>query len=89
MVRADCITANTAGVLEGLKRYFPQRRQRRLLPNPLVLQSSENGKKIQSTHAQGGFLMCRLVHQKGIDVLIRAYADLPQSLQGLAADYCR
>jgi len=83
-MRADCITANTAGVLEGLISYFSQREDAmRLLPNPLVLQSSRGMERTtQATHAKGGLLsVCRLVHQKGIDVLIRAYADLPESLR--------
>ena len=82
--RADCITANTAGVLDGLKSCFPEHQNvMQLLPNPLELEgpSSSDGAS-PMFHEELGFLaVCRLVPQKGIDVLIRAYASLPKSLR--------
>ena len=82
--RADCITANTAGVLDGLKSCFPEYQNvMQLLPNPLVLEGlSSLEDASQVFHEELGFLaVCRLVRQKGIDVLIRAYASLPKSLR--------
>ena len=82
--RADCITANTVGVLEGLKTCFPQHEAAmKLLPNPLVLSSlCESEDSRVEELGEGGFLaVCRLVHQKGIDVLIHAYAALPLSIR--------
>ncbi|MDC2984970.1 glycosyltransferase [bacterium] len=82
--RADCITANTAGVLDGLKSCFPEYQNvMQLLPNPLVLEGlSSLEVASQVFHEELGFLaVCRLVPQKGIDVLIRAYASLPKSLR--------
>ena len=82
--RADCITANTAGVLDGLKSCFPEHQNvMQLLPNPLVLEGpSSSDDASPMFHEELGFLaVCRLVPQKGIDVLIRAYASLPNSLR--------
>ena len=82
--RADCITANTVGVLEGLKSCFPQHEAAmKPLPNPLVLSSlRESEEALLREGGEGGFLaVCRLVHQKGIDVLIHAYAALPLSIR--------
>ena len=82
--RADVVTANTAGVLEGLHRCHPQQAAAmRLLPNPLRLTAS-------TAHACGDgsagcspcFLaVCRLVPQKGVDLLVRAYGQLPESIR--------
>ena len=80
--RADVITANTLGVLEGLQQCHPTMADdMRLLPNPLVVDSL-------SVHPLDGpeldpyFLaVCRLVPQKGIDLLIEAYAQLPAPLR--------
>ena len=54
-----------------------------LLPNPLVLEGfSSLDDSSQMFHDELGFLaVCRLVPQKGIDVLIRAYASLPKFLR--------
>lgn len=80
--RADVITANTAGVLDGLERCDPHRAgQFRLLPNPLVVRPARGLEaELPLMPDQGCFLaVCRLVPQKGIDLLVRAYAQLPAS----------
>ena len=81
--RADRITANTAGVLAGLQECYPgHAAAMQLLPNPLVVESLPGERKPVRDGCCGGFLaVCRLVPQKGIDLLIRAYALLPADLR--------
>jgi len=84
--RADVITANTAGVLAGLKDCYPQRASEfRLLPNPLVVApAAVRGSGAPSDRGDHCFLaVCRLVPQKGIDLLVRAYAQLPAPLRAV------
>lgn len=70
--RADVITANTSGVLESLTPLFAER-QVSLLPNPLPLPRQKDA--IRSRQGGEGFVtVARLVHQKGLDVLIEAMA---------------
>lgn len=75
--RADVITANTVGVLESLKPLFGDR-QLSLLPNPLPLpkQVREAAQVATPSNQSGAGLVtvARLVHQKGLDVLIEALA---------------
>ena len=78
--RADVVTANTEGVLDALQAMGPWKRLA-LLPNPLPgglrLQDSH-----QPSHDQREILaVARLVPQKGLDVLIRAFASLPPSVR--------
>lgn len=68
--RADVLTANTSGVLASLESVFTNR-QLALLPNPLPL-SKVNWDIDSGTNRCGFVTVARLVHQKGIDVLIRA-----------------
>lgn len=82
--RADVITANTAGVLEGLRRLHPDRASAmHLLPNPLPLQSIKPGSDCRNgtPTSQRLLAVCRLVPQKGIDLLIRAYSQLNADLR--------
>lgn len=75
--RADVITANTSGVLESLRPLFGER-ELSLLPNPLPmptqLRDSEQVDKRSSEIVEGFVTVARLVHQKGLDVLIEALA---------------
>lgn len=79
--RADFVTANTEGVLEGLRKQHPACADRLLLlPNPLP--SIATTPSALERDATTCFLaVCRLVPQKGMDVLISAYAQLPEGLR--------
>ena len=80
--RADFITANTEGVLEGLRHQHHAFADRlRLLPNPLP-SGAMTPSSPSARDAKTCFLaVCRLVHQKGMDLLIAAYAEMPQALR--------
>ena len=70
--RADVLTANTSGVLESLAR-LPCLSEPVLLPNPLPQQSDRA--ELPSVAERRGFIaVARLVHQKGLDVLIDAFS---------------
>jgi glycosyltransferase involved in cell wall biosynthesis len=68
--RADVLTANTAGVLESLAPLFAER-QLALLPNPLPMPRLD-AQPVGAGERQGLVCVARLVHQKGLDVLIEA-----------------
>ena len=79
--RADVLTANTAGVLESLAALdgLPAPV---LLPNPLPRRSGIDAAAVDRPRL-GFIAVARLVHQKGLDVLIEALA----TTQGVAAGW--
>ena len=79
--RADVVTANTEGVLQALQEMGHWQRLD-LLPNPLPAGLSlqkEDG--LSSQRQQEVLAVARMVPQKGLDVLIRAFALLPGSVR--------
>ena len=80
--RADVLTANTAGVLESLTS-LPGWSDPVLLPNPLPQQCE--WAEVPSVAERRGFIaVARLVHQKGLDVLIDAVSMTRGDAEGWA-----
>jgi glycosyltransferase involved in cell wall biosynthesis len=74
--RADVVTANTVGVLEALREIGRWRRLE-LLPNPLPAERDDPARAAAEGPRHRELLaVARLVHQKGLDLLIRALAEL-------------
>ena len=78
---ADVVTANSKGALEALQAFVPKEKLA-FLPNPLAdPPSSETFAFAAPTVITVG----RLVEQKGIDVLLTAWAKVVASLPRVAA----
>lgn len=71
--RADVVTANTQGVLDGLAA-LPQLRRLELLPNPLPSLVLPADAAADAPRPPGFVSVGRLVHQKGLDLLLEALA---------------
>ena len=79
--RADVVTANTEGVLQALQEMGHWQRLD-LLPNPLPAGLSlQKDDGLSSQRQQEVLAVARMVPQKGLDVLIRAFALLPGSVR--------
>jgi len=79
---ADRVTSNATGVLQKLERFVP-RTKLALLPNPVILPPR------RETGADRGrrfVIAARLVHQKGLDILIDAFAEAAPACSGWSLD---
>jgi glycosyltransferase involved in cell wall biosynthesis len=75
---ADIVTANSRGALTALEAFVP-RDKLAFLPNPLALPASI---EVASLEAPTIITVGRLVEQKGLDVLIAAWASAAPRLSG-------
>jgi glycosyltransferase involved in cell wall biosynthesis len=74
---AHAVTSNSLGVLEKMSAFVPSDRLR-LLPNPIIVPGKvdlEDGKKTRF------ITVARLVHQKGVDLLLDAFARVADDLE--------
>jgi glycosyltransferase involved in cell wall biosynthesis len=79
--RADVVTANTSGVQEVLRRSPVPFRRLELLSNPLP-QAGHHGDLPPLVDRSREFLaVCRLVPQKGVDLLLAAFARMPETIR--------
>ena len=78
--RADVVTANTEGVLESLQEMGDWQRLE-LLPNPLPAGVLHEDAEPAHGAEQEILAVARLVPQKGLDLLLRAFAELDPSLR--------
>jgi glycosyltransferase involved in cell wall biosynthesis len=78
--RADVVTANTEGVLEALQEMGDWQRLE-LLPNPLPAGVLHEDAEPSHGAEQEILAVARLVPQKGLDLLLRAFAELDPSLR--------
>jgi glycosyltransferase involved in cell wall biosynthesis len=76
--RADVVTANSRGALAALEAFVPHEKLA-FLPNPLAMPAS-----IEATRLEAPTIITvgRLVEQKGLDVLLAAWAAAASSLPG-------
>jgi len=73
---ADRVTANSAGALETLSRHVPREKLRQV-HNPLAVPPCPTG---TARHGRRLVLVARLVEQKGVDILIDAFARVADRL---------
>ena len=78
--RADVVTANTEGVLEALQEMGDWQRLE-LLPNPLPVGVLHEDAEPSHGAEREILSVARLVPQKGLDLLLRAFAELDPSLR--------
>jgi glycosyltransferase involved in cell wall biosynthesis len=79
--RADVVTANTAGVLEVLRSTPRPFRRLELLANPLPIGPRSAEPPPLEAREREFLSVCRLVPQKGVDVLLEAFALLPPEIR--------
>ncbi|WP_295888243.1 glycosyltransferase [uncultured Thiohalocapsa sp.] len=80
--RADLITANSSGAVDSLRHFVPSERLRQV-PNPLLVPSCPND-VVRWGHRL--VTVARLVDQKGIDVLLDAFALVAAEFPGWRLD---
>ena len=74
--RADVVTANTKGVIEALQ-LMGEWQRLELLPNPLPATLSRSSIESTPKRTHQILAVARLVPQKGLDLLLQAFAALP------------
>ena len=74
--RADVVTANTKGVIEALQ-VMGEWQRLELLPNPLPASLSRSSVESSPERTRQILAVARLVPQKGLDLLLQAFAALP------------
>jgi glycosyltransferase involved in cell wall biosynthesis len=80
--RADAVTANSAVVLAKLATFVPNDKLR-LLPNPIFLSSAPAR---AAARAKRFVTVTRLVHQKGVDLLLKAFAEIAEDIPNWSVD---
>lgn len=76
--RADVVTANTQGVIDALQEMGVWRRLE-LLPNPLPAGLARRDVDCSQVREPMVLAVARLVPQKGLDLLLQAFAALPEA----------
>ncbi|MEQ8964371.1 MAG: glycosyltransferase [Azospirillaceae bacterium] len=79
---ADLVTSNSVGILRKLERFAPKQKLA-LLPNPIILPTH---RQASSERERRFVIAARLVHQKGLDVLIDAFAQAAPACAGWTLD---
>ena len=79
--RADVVTANTQGVIDALQVMGSWPRLE-LLPNPLPAGLARVDQQAPVVRERVVLAVARLVPQKGLDVLLQAFAALPMTCRG-------
>jgi glycosyltransferase involved in cell wall biosynthesis len=78
---ADAVTSNSLGILNKMSGFVPPEKLR-LLPNPIIAPDvrdvGERGPRFVT--------VARLVHQKGVDLLISAFAEIAADLKDWSLD---
>lgn len=78
---ADVVTANSRGALDAMREWCPESRLR-YAPNPLRIENGADDRR----RADSVLFLARLVHQKGPDVLIEAFARFVRTAPGWRLD---
>lgn len=76
---ADLVTANSSGALSTMARWMPVERLK-LVHNPIPVANYSNGSCESRISDRTILAVCRLHHQKALDVLLDAFALLQQDL---------
>jgi glycosyltransferase involved in cell wall biosynthesis len=74
---ADAVTSNSLGILNKLSAFVPADKLR-LLPNPVIVPVIKDVGRRENRFVA----VARLVHQKGVDLLISAFAQIAGDLEG-------
>lgn len=75
--QADVVTSNSAGILAKFATFVPAENLK-LLPNPVVVRKVKDGRQREPRFVA----VARLVHQKGVDLLLAAFAQIADEIPG-------